>query len=75
MSDPTTPRPVIRLVTAPGPSADEPTAAPDDGAVLRLAIWLADVAAEAGAPASAASAEPSRIEERAVEPSGGRRTS
>lgn len=74
MTEPTSPRPAVRLVTAPGAMADEPTAAPDDAAMLRLAMWLADVAAEAAVHTTAASAGPSPLEGPAIEPRRGART-
>jgi hypothetical protein len=60
MTDPATLLPHVTLIRAPNRPGDGPTATTDDGALVRLAIWLAEVSAEAarGAAAPAADAAP-----------------
>lgn len=72
VTDPTAPRAAMRPTPASGAGSKDPPVAPGDGALLGLALWLADVAAEASR-STPASAEASRPEERADEsPAGGR---
>ena len=47
MTEPTTLPPPLARISTSSPLGDGPTAAPDDSALLRLAIWLAEVSADA----------------------------
>jgi hypothetical protein len=47
---------ITRAMRVPARLGDGPTATTDDGALLRLAIWLAEVSAEAGRVATASAA-------------------
>jgi hypothetical protein len=53
MTDPTTLPPHRTLLSAPSRAGDGATGTTDDGALLRLAIWLAEVSAEAARDATA----------------------
>jgi hypothetical protein len=74
MTDPTT-LPHLALIPTQGRLGDGPTAASDDGALLRLATWLAEVSADAAvlatpaANATRASSVPRRAREPKSRPS------
>lgn len=70
MTDSTALPPQMILVSTPNRIEEGPTAAADDGAMLRLAIWVAEVSAEAahdGAEPSAGAAPAALAARRGAE--------
>jgi len=66
MTDPTTLPPHMTPISAPSRPGDSPIATTDHGTFVRLAIWLAEVSADAArdAMASAADATPTALAPR-----------